>query len=139
MPPDIEVEVPSGYVTILVVGKYNSDGVYANYMRFNKLSLDQGDNDVIIDTKPMSSWASELDAGSVADSGIITWKNLGIPVKYHIEDLDYLTVYENDGSSARSLTGGCRGYPFTSYLKFDQFGITLSSVDTVLVYDSNQF
>jgi len=136
----IEIEVPSGSVTILVVGEYNSDGVYANYMGFNKSTLAPGVNDVTIAMKTMSAWASSLSAVSVANTGVLTWTKLDIPVKYVIEDQvnNNTIVYEGDGSSAGSLSGGCNGFPFTFYLKFEQFGITSSSVDTVSVYDSNQ-
>jgi hypothetical protein len=137
----VELTVPSGSdMTILVVGEYNSDGIYANYLGFNRTALSPGDNDVSIAMKTMSAWASSLNAGSVANSGVITWSKLDIPVKYVIEDQinNNTIVYEGDGSSAGSLSGGCFGFPFPIYLKFDQFGITSSAVDTVSVYDSNQ-
>ncbi len=134
----IELTVPEGDVTVLVVGEYNSDGIFANYIGSEKVKLNPGNNDVNVMMKNSSSWSSGLNISSVADTGTISWNSLGIPLKYQIKDQSGNIVYEGTGTQADSLVGGCNGYLFEMYLVFDLFGISTNYVDTVLVYDSNQ-
>ncbi len=136
----VELTVPSGSdMAVLVVGEYNSDGVYANYIGFKRTALSAGENYVNVEMKSSSVWASELNLASVSDSGTITWNSIGFPADYRIKDQSGNVVYEGSGDHADFISGGCNGLPFEFYLDFKIFGISSDyNIDSVLVYDSNQ-
>lgn len=140
----VELSVPAGNnIKIIVIGEYTLEGHYAQYYGFSTVDLQPGTTtDVAVNVYGNSdpqgagsdpSWTDQLNLNFNSDTNILSWSDIGIPVKFQVYYYNSITytnslIYEgyDTQTEVRNIANGCDSV--SVYLNFEQFNVKTQAI-----------